>query len=64
MYKDWLARNRNIVSKWNDMSTVPMECCFGQLALKKVQLCVLVLSTNRASSSSSHQNVTGSRIMI
>jgi hypothetical protein len=35
MYKDWLARNRNIVSKWNDMSTVPMECCFGQLALKK-----------------------------
>ena len=29
--KDWLARNQNNVSKWNDM--LPTDCCFNELAL-------------------------------
>ena len=29
--KNWLARNQNNVSKWNDMST--SDCCFSELAL-------------------------------
>ena len=29
--KDWLARNQNIVSEWNNY--LPADCCFSELAL-------------------------------
>jgi hypothetical protein len=38
--KDWLARNRNNVSKWNDMSTCGL--LFQLASTIKIQLSVLV----------------------
>ena len=31
--KDGLPRNQENVSKWNDMYSLPADCCFSELAL-------------------------------
>ena len=31
--KDWLPRNQENVSEWNDMYSLPADCCFSELAL-------------------------------
>ena len=57
--KDWLARNQANVSEWSDMSTLGL--LFQWASSIKIQLSVLVYSTKRISSSSSHWKLTCSR---
>ena len=55
--KDWLARNQNNVSEWNDIST--LQCCFSELALLKSNSACW--SSIKRTSSSFHWKYTSSR---